>query len=101
MSDKPPPGHFRLLYFASATSYTKKAFDDFPAPLPVSKLFAMLEEKYTGMTQRVLSSAAITVNLEYVDLHEDAGAQVGAPSSIETVIKEGDEVAIIPPVSAG
>lgn len=94
--DKPLAGHFRLLYFASATSYTKRSSDDFPAPLPLSELFALLERKYPEITKRVLSSAAITVNLDYVDVERDTSE--GAKSM---VIKEGDEVAIIPPVSSG
>jgi len=39
----------------------------------------------------VLDSCALTVNLEYVDLDDLE----------EEMIKEGDEVAIIPPVSSG
>ena len=68
MSDKPHPGSFRLLYFASAASYTKKPSEDFLAPLPVLHLFGLLESRYGGITVRVLSSSAVTVNLDYVDL---------------------------------
>lgn len=101
MSDKPPAGHFRLLYFASAKSYTKKAFDDFLAPMPIQDLFGMLENCYEGIRERVLSSSAVTVNLEYVDLPTEGSTADAAGDSAPTVIKEGDEVAIIPPVSAG
>lgn len=98
MSSKPPAGHFRLLYFASAASFTKKASEDFTAPLPIADLFGLIESKHPGITTAVLSSSAITVNLEYVDVEEVEGVSTDRNS---TVIKEGDEVAIIPPVSSG
>ena len=90
---KAPTGHFTILYFASASSYTRKQHEYLPAPLSVDQLFATLEERYTGIKEKVLSSCAVTVNLDYVDVEE--GGTKGA------VIGEGDEVAIIPPVSSG
>ena len=103
MSDRLPPGHFRLLYFASAASYTKKTSDDLPAPLPVKDLFEELEKRYKGIKARVLSSSAVTVNLDYVDLETDVTPSTLGPDDKHkgVVIQEGDEVAIIPPVSAG
>lgn len=98
MPGKPPAGHFRLLYFASAASFTRKSSDDFSAPLPITDLFDVIETRYPGMKAAVLSSAAVTVNLDYVDVEEDGQAS-GYEKSI--VINEGDEVAIIPPVSSG
>ena len=100
MSSKPPKGHFRLLYFASAASYTRKSLDDVPAPLALTDLFAHLEKLYPGIRQAVLSSSAVTVNLDYVDVEDQQGAD-GCKRSDTTVINEGDEVAIIPPVSSG
>lgn len=96
MAAQTPTGHFRLLYFATAADYTKKSFDEVPAPLAVKALFAMLEDKYPGITGRVLSSCAVTLNLEYVDMQADPS---DPRSDIE--IQAGDEVAIIPPVSSG
>ncbi|OTB18528.1 hypothetical protein K445DRAFT_315362 [Daldinia sp. EC12] len=90
---KPPEGHFNILYFASASSFTTKEFDTLPAPLPLQKLFDVLEEKYSGIKDKILSSCLVTVNLNYVDIPESGNES--------TVIKEGDEVAIIPPVSSG
>ena len=98
MSNKPPAGHFRLLYFASAASFTAKAFDDFLAPLPVAHLFDTIEKKHPGITKNVLSTATITVNLDYVDVEGDELASKGDGGMI---IQEADEVAIIPPVSSG
>ena len=92
MSENVPAGHFRLLYFASAASFTQKSFEDFSAPLPLTDLFNVVEKKHPGMIDAVLSSSAVTVNLDYVD--------VGETSNV-TIIREGDEVAIIPPVSSG
>lgn len=95
-SQEAPPGHFTLLYFASASSFTHKNHEFLPSPVAVCELFSVLDEKYSGMKQKVLSSCAVTVNLDYVDLQEEA--EKGEDG---LVIKEGDEVAILPPVSSG
>lgn len=91
-----PAGQFTILYFAAATSFTGRQHDFLPAPLPISKLFNTLEEKYAGMKEKVLGSCAVTVNLEYVDLDEEA-----EKGEAGLVIGERDEVGIIPPVSSG
>lgn len=88
---KPPKGHFNVLYFASASSHTGKDHEAIPAPLPLHKLFAELESRHPGVTAKILDSCMVTVNLDYVDV----------PGEADAVIKEGDEVAIIPPVSSG
>ncbi|KAI2614079.1 molybdopterin synthase small subunit CnxG [Hypoxylon fragiforme] len=75
---KPPKGHFNILYFASASSFTSKEFETLPAPLPLWKF-----------------SCLVTVNLDYVDI-PDANNE-----SSTAMIEDGDEVAIIPPVSSG
>lgn len=85
-----PQGKFKLLYFAAASSFTKKQSEELPAPLRITDLFAELEKKYPGIKAKVLDSCAVTVNLEYIDLEESSA-----------VIKVGDEVGIIPPVSSG
>jgi molybdopterin converting factor small subunit len=92
-SSKAPPGHFTILYFASASSYTAKDSEALPAPLLLAKLFETLNEKYGGMKAKVLESCLVTINLEYVDILENG--------EDGPVINEGDEVAIIPPVSSG
>ncbi|KAF8476014.1 molybdopterin synthase small subunit CnxG [Kalaharituber pfeilii] len=89
---------FKILYFAGCSSYTSRASDDFPAPLPISKLFPLLEEKYPGIIAKVLGSCLVTVNLEYVDVPESGQNSLDAD---EMIIRPGDEVAIIPPVSSG
>jgi len=93
-SAKAPPKHFTLLYFAGASTFTKKKSEFFPAPLPVLNLYDALDQQYPGIKEKVLSSCALTVNLEYVDLDDNVGEN-------GLTIKEGDEVAIIPPVSSG
>ncbi|KAK7738490.1 hypothetical protein SLS53_006009 [Cytospora paraplurivora] len=94
---KPPSGHFNVLYFASASTYTGTEFEALPAPVPLRQLFSTLEERYSGIRTQVLKSCLVTINLDYVDVPED-NDEGGAG---ETVINEGDEVAIIPPVSSG
>lgn len=93
---KAPPGRFTILYFAAATSFTRKQHDFLPAPLPVNQLYDELEKRYPGMTKKVLSSSALTVNLDYVVVEEESGK-----GDRSLVIQAGDEVAIIPPVSSG
>ncbi|KAF2720679.1 hypothetical protein K431DRAFT_285588 [Polychaeton citri CBS 116435] len=90
-AQRPPPGHFKLLYFAAARSFANADSDVFPAPQPLASLFAVLEAKYPGIKERVLGSCAVTVNLDYVDVDEEG----------QLVIQDQDEVAIIPPVSSG
>ncbi|KZM25775.1 uncharacterized protein EKO05_0002554 [Ascochyta rabiei] len=96
-SSKPPAGHFTILYFAAASTFTGKTTEHLPAPLRVRHLFAKLDDTYPGFKERVLSSCAVTVNLDYVDLDDDDD---GA-SCVDMEINAGDEVAIIPPVSSG
>lgn len=91
-----PAGHFTILYFAAATSFAGRQHDFLPAPLPITKLFDTLEDKYPGMKEKVLASSAVTVDLEYVDLDEEAEKGEAAQ-----MIAEGAEVGIIPPVSSG
>ena len=81
-----------MLYFASASSFTNTSSEPFSAPLSVSGLFSKLEEKYPEITDTILKSCALTINLEYIDLEDDL---------LEIIIKAGDEVALIPPVSSG
>lgn len=95
MVPKPPQGHFNVLYFASAGSFTTKEYESYPAPLPISKLFDTLEERHKGIKAKILDSSLVTVNLNYVDTPDNADDQN------QVVIQEGDEVAIIPPVSSG
>jgi len=90
-NQKAPKGHFALLYFASAASFTKKQAEFFAAPSSVATLFKTLEAKYPGISGKVLASCALTVNLDYIDMED----------SDRVVIQEFDEVAIIPPVSSG
>ena len=92
---KAPADHFTILYFAAAFTFTGKATEHLPAPLRIRDLFTKLDSTYPGIKDKVLSSCAVTVNLEYVDLDDEDTA------SADQEIKAGDEVAIIPPVSSG
>jgi molybdopterin converting factor small subunit len=88
-----PPSVFTILYFAAASSYTGLESEKLTAPLPLSKLFATLEARYAGMTAKVLTGCAVTINLEYADVPESGEDEV--------MIQAGDEVGVIPPVSSG
>jgi len=86
----PPPGHFNLLYFAAASSHTCKVYEPLPAGTCLGDLGALLERKYPGF-ESLLQICQLTVNLEFVD----------PVSQADLVLREEDEVAILPPVSAG
>ncbi|CAF9918392.1 MAG: hypothetical protein HETSPECPRED_003745 [Heterodermia speciosa] len=98
MPEKTPPGHFHILYFASASTFIGKTAETFPAPINLEDLYDYLEGKYPGIKEKVLNSCAVTLNLHYVDL-QDVGAH--DRESFPRIVKEGDEVGIIPPVSSG
>ncbi|KAJ5605240.1 hypothetical protein N7510_010394 [Penicillium lagena] len=82
---------FTIHYFATASQYTSKNTESLPAPLSLSALFPLLEERYPGITEKVLRSCGVSVEGEYVDIEADK----------EIVILSRQEVAIIPPVSSG
>lgn len=92
---KAPADHFTILYFAAASTFTGKTTEHLPAPVRIRDLFTKLDGTYPGIKDKVLSSCAVTVNLEYVDLDDDDAL------CLDEEIKAGDEIAIIPPVSSG
>ncbi|KAI5780057.1 Molybdopterin synthase sulfur carrier subunit [Geopyxis carbonaria] len=53
-----------------------------------AELWDTLDEKYRGIKEGILLASMVTVNFEYVE-------------GLDWMVKPGDEVAIIPPVSAG
>lgn len=66
--------------------------------MTLKQLFEMLDSKYPGIGEKVLRSSQFSVNLEYVDCTWE-GTMSGVDE--EVVLKAGDEVGIIPPVSSG
>ena len=80
-----------------------------PLEVPLSLVLRALTARYPRLLA-VLERSVVTVNLEYVDVDwttdERAGVEEGAvpiPTSTTTttMVRAGDEVAIIPPVSGG
>ncbi|KIW70338.1 hypothetical protein PV04_02615 [Phialophora macrospora] len=112
-------GTFTLLLFASASTFAgDQETLTMPAPTTLRAVFGTLERRFPGMARQILRSSAVTVNLEYVDfdpdgiLDLDPGAEDGAEQQqkggdaprgegLDMLIREGDEVGIIPPVSSG
>lgn len=83
-----------MLYFASARTTINKSSESVTLPsstFPCTKLKSFLLEKYNGdgELKKVLDKSAISVNEEII-YDED-----------EVILKDGDIVAIIPPVSGG
>lgn len=67
----------------------------------MAELFSFLETKYPGINQRVLHSCAVTVNADYVDVGGDSEVDNSREIVRVTMIQEGDEVALIPPIASG
>ncbi|KAL2222322.1 cystathionine gamma-synthase [Thermoascus aurantiacus ATCC 26904] len=106
------PQTFQIHYFASAFTYTRKHTESLPAPLPLARLFDVLEARYPGIRENVLRSCGVSLGLEYVDveeeerkekqrLREQGGNGEDGEGEGMVMIKAGDEVGIIPPVSSG
>lgn len=95
MASAVPAGTFTILYFASASSFTGKDSDSFPAPVALADLYAFLEGEYPGIRTNILDHSMLTVNLEYVDVPAADSGETGV------MIEPGFEVAIIPAVSSG
>ncbi|WP_456383059.1 molybdopterin converting factor subunit 1 [Persephonella sp.] len=77
-----------LLYFSSIKDRLGKSREEVELPdgSKVSDLYKLLEEKYPQIAES-LPSVMFAVNEEYADRN--------------TQLKEGDTVALIPPVSGG
>lgn len=88
---------FTLLLFASAQSYCDNTESlSLPAPTTLREVYEELERRWPGVGEKVLRSSQVALNLEYIDADWEVvmrGEKVG--------VKVGDEVGIIPPVSAG
>lgn len=91
---------FQIHYFSIASSYTNKDSEFLSAPLPLVRLFDILEARYPGIREQVLSSCGVSVGDEYVEIPEGNTGQ-SDEAATGRVIQAGDEVAIIPPVSSG
>lgn len=91
-------GTFTLLLFASAQSYCNNTESlSLPAPMTLTQLFDELEQRWSGVGEKILRSSQVALNLDYVDCDWSEREKKGD----EIVIKAGDEVGIVPPVSAG
>jgi hypothetical protein len=67
-------------------------------------LFDVLEKRYPGIREKVLSSCSVSVGLEYVDVDEEIiprNEEGDGHGDKGVVIGVGEEVGIIPPVSSG
>ncbi|OAP56288.1 hypothetical protein AYL99_09467 [Fonsecaea erecta] len=113
-STNPAKGTCTVLLFASASTFAGGVETvRIPVPTTLRGVFAALEARFPGMRDKVVGSAAVTVNLEYVDFdfeallvddkattHQEEGPG-GGGEGLDLVIRDGDEVGIIPPVSSG
>lgn len=96
MSESAIKLHVKVLYFAGLTDYTsaKEEKLEIPQSLPIQDFIAHLikmQPKLASASAReLLDACACAVNLEYMDLQED-----------EYCLRDGDTIALIPPVSGG
>ncbi|ORY84328.1 hypothetical protein BCR37DRAFT_391918 [Protomyces lactucae-debilis] len=93
-----------ILFFAALTDFTKsKSCQLYLPPLdgdanrgvPISQLKSLLLQQQAALldndqARAVLETCAVAVNLEYIDWDDST-----------FIVKPGDEVALIPPVSGG
>ena len=90
--DHPDIKNFKILYFASAKEAAGVVSELIPLDteeMSIPQLFEKLEASHPNLKKKkILSSVAVAVNLEYVEIASGK-------------IRVGDEVAIIPPVSGG
>lgn len=89
---------FTLLLFASAQTYCSNTESlSLPAPMSLNELIDDLEKRWPGVSEKILKSSQIVINLDYIDWTWDERDVKGK----EIQIVPGDEVGIVPPVSAG
>ncbi|MGN6347489.1 MAG: molybdopterin converting factor subunit 1 [Candidatus Nitrosocosmicus sp.] len=77
-----------LLYFAFIKDITGVEFDslELPSGISVKSLIEIILEKYPHLS-KIINMIQVSVNYKVVDR--------------DTLLKEGDEVALLPPISGG
>ncbi|KAI8802165.1 ThiamineS/Molybdopterin converting factor subunit 1 [Cladochytrium replicatum] len=84
----------KVLYFSSSRNAANGLISEelkLDSTATVATLLSHLRDTYGDMMKKVLSTSMVAVNLEYVEKDGEDG----------TVLNDGDEVSIIPPVSGG
>jgi sulfur-carrier protein len=77
-----------LLYFAFVKDKTGVEFDllDLPSDTSVKSLIHLILEKHPALSN-IIDMIQISVNYKIVD--------------VDTILKDGDEIAFLPPISGG
>jgi molybdopterin converting factor subunit 1 len=77
-----------LLYFAFVKDKTGVEFDllDLPSDTSIKSLIKIILEKYPSLSN-IIDMIKISVNYKIVD--------------VDTILKDGDEIAFLPPISGG
>lgn len=89
-------GTCTLLLFGPAQTYCDNTESlSLPAPTTLDELFDEVERRFSGFGEKVLRGSQVVVNLEYVEW-EWRGVGQG-----EVKVGVGNEVGVVPPVSAG
>ncbi|CAG8593447.1 2406_t:CDS:2 [Funneliformis caledonium] len=84
---------FTILYYATARDATKMSSEKIPLPsqspfMSLKDLTMLLKERHKKLAP-ILEYSLYAINMEYVENDQ------------AILVKEGDEVAVIPPVSGG
>ncbi|KAJ3413043.1 hypothetical protein HDV05_008564 [Chytridiales sp. JEL 0842] len=83
------------------TSTTTNRSTTTTTQIPLDDLLLYMHRRHPGL-KKLLETAMIAINMEYVQRESGWLELDSNASSRETVwVKEGDEVAVIPPVSGG
>lgn len=92
-------GTCTLLLFGPAQTFCNNTESlTLPAPTTLTSIFEQVEELFPGFTAKVLRGSQVVVNLEYVEWSVE-GTEGEGEAKVE--VQAGDEVGVVPPVSAG
>lgn len=101
-STQPTPtnttGTCTLLLFGPAQTYCDNTESlSLSAPTTLDELFDEVERRFSGFGEKVLRGSQVVVNLEYVEWEWRGNGQ----RQESVTVSVGDEVGVVPPVSAG
>jgi molybdopterin converting factor subunit 1 len=80
-----------VLYFASARDVVGVASETMDVPTSLGELTDILTSKYGTELRKILDHSLYAVNMDYVE----------KSAEVNVMLKDKDEIAIIPPVSGG
>lgn len=93
-------GTCTLLLFGPAQTYCDNTESlSLSAPSTLDELFEEVERRFSGFGEKILRGSQVVVNLEYVEWEWRGSGKGHGEGDVR--VKVGDEVGVVPPVSAG